>query len=268
MPKLIIKNDIYDKNGILLISKGQIITNKTIAKLRKHLDGKIDLSISLEDIEGEGHESISKGFGERKKITNYHILEKPSKILSSIIFNSKTEPWWIYINTLCNHIASLYTHSIDVGMISLIIADELGYNDDELYNIGLGALLHDVGMLLVPRFILQRQRNLNEVEESFLRQHCELGVSSLEKFNLPQVINDIAMQHHERMDGSGYPMGLKANEINESAQMIMIADELDMLTTYSPYRELYDLTTAIDKLKNENHKFPQNIIGSIEQLLY
>lgn len=135
-------------------------------------------------------------------------------------------------------------------------------------NIGLGALLHDVGMLLVPRFIFERQRELNEVEEAFFRQHCELGVSSLEKFNLPQEIRDITMQHHERLDGSGYPLGLKGDEISLSARLVMVADMLDMLTTYSPYRKQNDMNTAIDMLKSEKDKYPDDIISSIERLIF
>src|SRR5690554_5410599 len=73
---------------------------------------------------------VIRDFGARKNIKDPKLLDKPAGILSKIIFESKSEPWWIYVNALSNYVAWLYTHSVDVAMISLMIANQLGYAED------------------------------------------------------------------------------------------------------------------------------------------
>ena len=200
-------------------------------------------------------------------IRDSRILEKPNEILINIIFESQNKPWWIYVNALSNYVDWLYTHSIDVAMISLMMAVELGYKDEDLTNLGIGTLLHDVGKLLVPKSIIQKPEGLTETEMSLVRQHSELGMSSLESFNLPKEYTDIVMQHHERLDGSGYPKGLKGDEICRSARIVMIADAVDSITSYRPYRQPQTMQAAIRELRNEKERYPQEFVSLLEMIL-
>lgn len=116
------KKDIYDEEGRLLLSKGQRITDKVIAKLKKF---GLSEPEEITDVNEEQHpvlDPIAQAFQERKGIRNQHVLERPHQVLSTIIFESKSEPWWIHVNALSNYVEWLYTHSIDVAMISLIMA--------------------------------------------------------------------------------------------------------------------------------------------------
>lgn len=263
----IAKNDIYDKNGILLIRKGQKVTNAQIAKLKKLESYKPDELVGTDDLRGFTLNPIAKAFGRRMKILDYRILEKSNNILSSIIFDSKTKPWWIYINALSNYIDWLYTHSIDVAMISLLMAEEIGYDDNELFYIGLGALLHDVGKLLIPKSIIQKPGPLTDTEMTYIRQHCELGMSSLEPFNLPKECTDIILHHHERLDGSGYPSGLKDEAIILNVRIVMIADAVDAITAGRPYKKSKEMDAAIKILRNEKEKYPQALITLLDKIL-
>ena len=148
---------------------------------------------------------VISDFVTRKNIKDPKLLDKPAGILSKIIFESKSEPWWIYVNALSNYVAWLYTHSVDVAMISLMITNQLGYAEDDLLNLGLGTLLHDVGKLLVPKSIIEKPGALSEAEMMIIKQHCDLGISSIERFDLPKAYTDIILYHPEKMDGSGYP---------------------------------------------------------------
>ena len=201
---------------------------------------------------------------------NFHddrVLMQPNKILCDIIFESKTKPWWIYINALANYVDWIYTHSIDVAMISLMMAVKLGYSDEELHNIGLGALLHDVGKLLVPKTIIEKLEPLTDTEKNYIRQHCELGMSSLKTFDLPEECTDIVLQHHERLDGSGYPKGLKKDEICRNAKIVMVADAVDAITSGRPYRLPRELDTAINILRIEGEKYSEDLVTLIEKVL-
>jgi len=148
-----------------------------------------------------------------------------------------------------------------------MMAIELGYSDEELFNIGLGTLLHDVGKLLIPKSIIQKPESLTDMEMSLIKQHCELGRSSLEGLNFPKEYTDIVMQHYERLDGSGYPKGLKGDEICRNAKIVMIADSVDSTTYNRPYRQPQTMDVAIKKLRDEKEKYPQEFISLLEKIL-
>ncbi len=267
MPKYFAKKDIYDRNGRLLLSKGQKMTDAIIAKLKSLGNYSPEELINFDDKQSVILTSTVQAFKERVNIRNDLVLEQSNKVLSTIIFESKTKPWWIYVNALGNYVDWLYTHSIDVAMISLMMAVELGYRDEALMNIGLGAFLHDVGKLLIPKSIIQKPGPLTEKEMVYMRQHCELGMSSLIPFNLSKECTDIVLQHHERLDGSGYPNRLKRNEICRDARIVMIADAIDAITSGRPYKQSRDMDIAIKILRNEGKKYSQELITLLEEML-
>ncbi|TAH64812.1 MAG: HD domain-containing protein, partial [Anaerolineaceae bacterium] len=242
--------DIYDINGMLLLRKGQKVTAKTKARLNKIGINKLEKPNDVNDNQGDVLAPILKELGERIHIRDNNLLSQLHKLLSTLLFESKTEPWWIFINTLSNYEDWIYTHSINVAMISIMVAMEMGYSDKELYDLGLGSLLHDVGMLLIPKSIIEKESILTDNEINILRLHCGFGKSSLEGFNLPQEYIDIVMQHHEKLDGSGYPNGLKGDEIGRNVRIVMVANAIDGITSYRPYRLPYDMKTAIEMLRS------------------
>ena len=152
-------------------------------------------------------------------------------------------------------------------MISLMMAIELGYSGEGLFNTGLGALLHDIGKLLVPKSILEKKEPLSNIEMSFIIPHCELGVSSLEGFEFPEKYTDIVLQHHERLDGSGYPKGLKGDEISQNAKVVIIADAVDSITSFCPNSEPQNMDVAIKELRNKPEKYPQDLVDLLEKIL-
>lgn len=269
--------DIYDNRGMLLLCKGKRISvevKNRLERLGKYNPEKSGDAENIQYVVLDQNDRqstvlapVTKELSDRMNIRDNRILERPNEILINIIFESKTKPWWIYVNALSNYVDWLYTHSIDVAMISLMMAAEMGYSDEELTNLGIGTMLHDVGKLLVPKSIIQKPESLTDMEMSLVRQHCELGMSSLESFNLPKEYMDIVMQHHERLDGSGYPKGLKGSEIGRNARIVMIADAVDAITSYRPYRQPQSMDVAIKKLRNEDDKYPQELISLLEKIL-
>ncbi|WP_434510138.1 HD-GYP domain-containing protein [Desulfitobacterium sp. AusDCA] len=267
MPETFAKKDIYDKNGVLLLAKGQKTTDVVLIKLKKHGCYEQEAAVNSDVKQSEATSSIASALGERMNIRNDRVLEYSNKVLSNVIFGSKTKPWWIYVNALSNYVDWLYTHSIDVAIISLMIAVELRYNDDELWNLGLGAFMHDVGKLLIPKPILQKPGPLTDLEMEFMRQHCELGRSSLEPYCLPKEGMDIIFQHHERLDGSGYPKGLKGDEICRNAKIVMIADVVDAITAGRPYKPVREMDEAIKILRSDEGKYSKEFVFVLGKIL-
>lgn len=272
------KDDIISDNGILLLSKNHKVDDGILDKLER-----LGAPISIDSINSEIYstvrfkshsnvrevatDEIIKSFAQRKDVFNTRILKKPNKVLRNIIFESQNERWWLYINALSNYIYWLYTHSIDVSMMSMIIAVEAGYKDEQLLYIGLGALLHDIGMLLLPRPIVEKSEYLTEKEQHIFFRHCELGMSSIEPCRLPKECTDIILQHHERLDGSGFPKRLSGDEISLSSRIVMIADTVDLLTSKYPGRKnIYQFNEAIELIKSDK-KFPYEVIHLFEKAL-
>lgn len=266
----------------MLLRKGQAISDDIIEKLKRH--GIKDVNILewntkslyqirniqktqiIQNIHNRVIDLVSTRLEKRLNVCDTVIFEKASKMLKTIIFENKSEPWWVYINTLANYIGWLYTHSIDAALISMIIAVELGYQDEELFNIGLSAFLHDVGKLMIPKIILQKTDKLTETEQCIVRQHCDLGASSLQGY-LPKTYIDVVMNHHERLDGSGYPKGLKENDISLNVRIVIVADVADSITSYCPYHQPRDMKFAMDKLKSEKTKYPQDLVLMLDRML-
>lgn len=201
---------------------------------------------------------------EKFYLSNDNILQDASDILNDILFDSKEKSWELFLDELSCYVDWLYTHSVDVALISLIIALELNYKEEILRNICLGALLHDIGKLFIPQNIIQKPGKLNKQEMSLMKKHCEFGYSMIKDSNLPKECTDIIFQHHECLDGSGYPHGLRDKQITNTAKIVSIADILDAITSYRPYKSVQSLNAAINELKKCELKYERNVIQILE----
>jgi len=131
------------------------------------------------------------------------------------------------------------THMVNVCGITIKLANELGLVDPRLLQrLGTGSLLHDIGKIFIPREILNSTRELSAEQYKIIRSHVELGMNHLKSVtDPPQEVIDIVYEHHERMDGSGYPRGLKSKEISQLGRLAAIVDTFDAMTSVRPYRE-------------------------------
>jgi len=128
-------------------------------------------------------------------------------------------------------------HSVSVCVIMLAFGKHLGYDDRVLKDIGTGGLLHDIGKILIPEGILNKEGRLSPEEMEEVRKHVAVGSSILEKTpGISERTGQIVAQHHERIDGSGYPDGLSGSEISEYGQVASIVDVYDAMTSHRSYR--------------------------------
>ncbi len=142
----------------------------------------------------------------------------------------------------------LYAHLANVTILSVIVGLGLGYNKSKLNELGLGALLHDVGMVKVMD-IAKQPRILDEEEYAKIKKHPQYSADILSRIkNINQAIVYIAKQEHERYDGSGYPEGLDNNHIDKYAQIVAVADVFEALTHNRPYRPAMEPNEAIKEL--------------------
>jgi putative nucleotidyltransferase with HDIG domain len=142
-----------------------------------------------------------------------------------------------------------YMHSMSVCVLMISFGKHLGFDSRQLKEIGVGAMLHDIGKMKVPQEILNKKARLSDKEYELMKEHVEHGRILLEK---TQGISDtsilLAAQHHEKMDGRGYPRGLKGNEISIYGQTSSIVDVYDAMTSKRCYQRRYEPTEVLKKL--------------------
>ncbi|MDF2713749.1 MAG: histidine kinase [Paenibacillus sp.] len=132
----------------------------------------------------------------------------------------------------------LYQHSLHVCIYATMLGLSGGYSQNDLAVLGLGALLHDIGKTKIPLDILQKPGKLLESEFEAMKRHAEFGYKLLkDEPNIPLLSAHCALQHHERMDGSGYPRGIRGTEIHDFAKWIGLVDSYDAMTSNRAYRK-------------------------------
>ena len=124
----------------------------------------------------------------------------------------------------------IYHHSLNVSMLCMLVGKELGWERKEIETIGMGALFHDIGKLKIPSNILNKRVPLTPPEENFIKQHPSMSMNFLKLADsFPEEAKPLIANHHEYLDGSGYPQGLKADKLDKLSQLIAVVNEYDNL---------------------------------------
>ena len=139
-------------------------------------------------------------------------------------------------------------HSKRVTAFTIAIARAMGLASEKIRVIARGAFLHDIGKMAIPDAILRKPGALNEEEKAIMREHCYRGYQMLRKIPFLSEAADIVYSHQECYDGSGYPRGLRGDEIPLGARIFAIADTLDAITSDRPYRRAQSLSAARDEI--------------------
>jgi HD-GYP domain-containing protein (c-di-GMP phosphodiesterase class II) len=142
------------------------------------------------------------------------------------------------------------THGHRVALYSMRLARRLGFSADEVRNVGIGGLLHDVGKLaLSDRFFTNQEIRLSNDLRQEVRCHPLIGAALIKNIDFLAPMVELVLFHHEREDGKGYPFGLKAEEIPDGAKVVSIADCFDAVTTDRPYQKGQPIAAAYEILR-------------------
>jgi putative nucleotidyltransferase with HDIG domain len=140
-------------------------------------------------------------------------------------------------------------HSQRVAAGAREVASRMGLRGDALEHIAQGALLHDIGKIAVPDSILRKPGKLSEEEWVTMRRHPDTGFQMLKAIHVPDAIAAVVRQHHERYDGTGYPLGLRGADITVGARIFSAVDFYDALSSDRPYRKAMPLDQVLDQLR-------------------
>jgi len=159
-------------------------------------------------------------------------------------------------------------HSERVAELSAQIARKMDYSESEIEKIKYAGYLHDVGKVSLESNILNKKGELSTKEFEIVKEHPEVGADIVKNVKYLEEVADYVKYHHERLDGSGYPEGLKGNEIPEGARILAVADVYDALTSNRPYRSAWSRNKALDLIEEDAGKcFDEDIVAKLFELL-
>lgn len=219
-------------------------TQVKIEKLRVADKAKVTLSESVKQRVTEGIQYLYKDVSSDEFAAT--AADITSSLMEAILENDA-----IAMNVDALKISDEYTfkHSVDVATIAMMIAKQNGMDEGSIYDVGVAGLLHDVGKSKIPGDILNKAGKLSEEEFAFMKQHTLLGYQVLkEKGNVKQEVMLAVLQHHEKINGKGYPLGLPAEKITDYARILSVADIYDALVTERPYKKAFSQQDAIEMI--------------------
>jgi len=143
-------------------------------------------------------------------------------------------------------------HQDRVAALAVAIAREIGLPDDLVKGIEITARIHDIGKVYIPMEILSKPGTFTDVERQIIQSHAQGSYDILKPIDFPWPVAEAAYQHHERMNGSGYPRGLKGNQIILEAKILMVADVVEAMASHRPYRPSCGIDAALEEISSRS----------------
>jgi len=265
-PDMELARTIYHNNNILLnIGVKDLYKYKSKLKsiginyvyIEDRYSEDIEVDYVIKDELREQGQRRIKGFMRdiqfNKAINVRKIKDTVSSIVDDILNNSEN----VIVNMMDIKNFDDYTfeHSVNVAVYSIILGKALNFNVRDLNKLGVGAILHDIGKILIPPEILFKKDKLNEKEYKIIQEHSRLGYDYIkEAGEISPVSKAAILSHHERLDGSGYPKQSKDKDIHEFAKVVAITDVYDALTSDRAYRKRWPVHEAINYIMSNSDK--------------
>jgi len=186
-------------------------------------------------------------------------------------YDKLKKTFWQIVHTLSaiTEIKDPYTagHQWRVTKLACAIATEMGFPNDRIEKIYIAGLLHDLGKIAIPAEILNKSRKLTEAEYNLIKTHSQIGYDILKNIEFSEPIAQIVLQHHEMIDGSGYPQGLKGKEILLEAKILAVADVVEAMSFHRPYRPALGLDKALEEIsKNKGILYDPKVVDTCLKL--
>ncbi|MBW2608234.1 MAG: HD domain-containing protein [Deltaproteobacteria bacterium] len=193
------------------------------------------------------------------------VLERTDKLKKTMNDLEKAIDGIIEAMGLTVEIRDPYTagHQKRVAEIAHAIAIEMGFSKQQIEGLRMAGVIHDIGKMAVPAEILSKPGKITEHEFGIIKSHSEVGYNILKKIDFPWPIAQIVYQHHERMDGSGYPQGLSGKDILLEARIMAVADVVEAMASHRPYRPALGIDMALEEIeKNKDGVYDPEVVDA------
>lgn len=275
-----IEQDIISEQGVLLVPKGTVVSDKVMGLLKNYM-GPIYISVETEldhvDIDEAEDEKIVQMSHQMKEDTLERLekmyenledtgmlLEETSVITDELIHTlNSSDATLVSIEKLKISDEYTFKHSVDVAVLSMILAKHCGLSDKKVRDITQAGLLHDIGKSKVPSEILNKPSALTDEEWEVMKKHPTWGYQMLkDNQEISEDVKIAILEHHENVDGTGYPLGAKADQIHYMSKILTIADVYDALITERSYKRAKNPAEALEIMYAMANKFDIELFRS------
>lgn len=217
---------------------------QTIAKARVPDKKKVELSNEVKERVGQGIKYLFDN------TSNADFAESSNSVAGELMDSIMSSDAVAFdINMLKVSDEYTFKHSVDVAAMSLIIGKNMGLPHEELKELGVAGLLHDIGKSSIPDEILNKKDKLTDEEFTYIKQHSVFGYKILtERGGFSEAVLRGVLQHHEKLNGRGYPLGVSGDKIHKYARIISVADVYDALVTDRPYKKGFSKGVAVEMI--------------------
>lgn len=267
-PNMILAEDIIEKKGIVILAKNTMLNSVNLNKLIdndikkvKVWASSIDETVEVltpttnvleeqmkpvkerveykafekqykEDLTQVEHNFLAIGNGGEINVDD--LYDMTSNIINKVYCKSDI---FSYLGSLKDMNDATYSHCVNVSILCNLFSKWVGFSEEECKNITIAGLLHDIGKIKIDNKILNKKGKLTKEEFDYVKKHSYFGFKMIEQADIDQSIKDAVLMHHEKIDGSGYPLGLKGDRISKFAKIICICDVYDAMTSERVYRD-------------------------------
>lgn len=251
----VLAQNILDERGRILLAKGMKLSGGMVERLRRMGIGSVCIEDAMTD-DLQGREFIEPGTRQALLEATYNTLNEMmsgtySRVVRPPKLRQKLQPLVLdvidqlralggsgeHFGTVYLSDGELYHHSVNVALFALGVAIGMGLTESQMVDLGVGALLHDIGKLRIPEVILKKPGRLTDEEFEHMKLHTTYGYQVLrESGDLSTTSTLVALEHHERVDGTGYPRGLRGDEIHLYGRITGLVDVYEALTANRVYR--------------------------------
>ena len=256
--------EIYEQDGICLSLGFLTIVSKEMEaedELKKHHD-------QLEEIVHERTAALTKLNDQLKQeVAERKLAEE--RLQQSYAKLQKNLDETVHAMSLTAEKRDPYTagHQKRTTELAMALAGEMGLSEHQIKGVQMAGLIHDMGKISIPAEILSKPGKLNEVEIQLVRRHPQAAFEILKKIDFPWPVDLIVLQHHEKMDCSGYPQGLAGEEILLEARILCVADVVESIESHRPYRPGLGIDTALEEIsKNRGTLFDEDVVDACLRL--
>lgn len=270
---------LYDSMGRVLLREGTVLNHKYICRLQKRgyrvIYVRDDLVPDLEIKDIIKEKTRAKANAVITSVCGDLVKGKPINVSAiTNVVDAITEDLMVH-QGLVTDICSLralddytFMHSVNVCVLSLVIRKNMTRRPRDLRNLGMGAILHDIGKLKVPPEILLKPAQLTPIEYERVKKHCIDGYDTLSKYFKDSSVPLVALQHHERMDGSGYCQGLTKDQIHLYGRIVGVADVYDAVTSDRIYRKRMPPHKAMAILRSAaGHQLDEHLVDLLTRCI-
>jgi len=159
-------------------------------------------------------------------------------------------------------------HQRRVAELARLVGQKMGLDKDRLQGLYIGSLLHDIGKISTPESILSKPGKLTEEEWNLVRSHTKQGYEILKDTNLPWPVADMALHHHERLDGSGYPHGISGDKLSLENRILAVCDVVEAMSTHRPYRPARKRQEVVEEINSgRGTRYDSNVVDAMLQII-